>query len=235
MRKRKELTVAEEMKIIFSLGVYEKKRPLKAATFESPTFHPQPRIRSDANEVKRSCESTPVGDDLTPLTVLLTGDVPSKPVGGFGTQGNEFKPKRKSDFTNRSVTVPDGMFSLGDVAEYLGTLRQDVRKVAGLMGMLERLPGRNTYAPITEAQAKVLIQHFRLRSALMLRKDGVLAKSARGETVGRQPKKKRVVSGVENPTNDTTADHESTGEQLNGGTEVFGDRVPASEMCGDKT
>lgn len=74
----------------------------------------------------------------------------------------------------RSPKVPSYMFTLKDLSEYLGIHIRDIREGAVALGLVHKLPGRDVYGPMDRQAAKALIQHFRLRSARLLMRNGVL-------------------------------------------------------------
>lgn len=181
---------------IFSLGVRPRKRPpkekvkkprkrarkKKKRSVSRRRLLPIPSPTTPNLSVQQSCESSPVELDLMPLKTLLTSPVARLPLGGFDSE-NVKKRKAKAHIYKggNEVRPPARTYSVGDMATYLNVPRLAITRVAGMLGYLKRLSGRYMYAPFSETQAKALIQHFRLRSARLLMKNGRLAKEARSK------------------------------------------------------
>jgi hypothetical protein len=128
----------------------------------SPKIPPIPsNLRSASGRRSRSCESTPSRKVDDPFHVELP---PPRTLSSPQKRGQTAKGRRsKKHLAGQRVRVPWDMFSISDIAEYLGVQVRTVRKTAGVLGMLQRLPGLQFYAPLTREQAKRLIHVHRLR------------------------------------------------------------------------
>lgn len=74
------------------------------------------------------------------------------------------RPSGSKHFVERrKLRVPWDMFSVNDIAEYMGINRKVVRKCAIAMGLVAKLPGRNVYGPMDRDAAKRLIHYLHCR------------------------------------------------------------------------
>jgi hypothetical protein len=164
--ERRQLTKEEQLAEIMSLGSIQGTRRLGALRRKHKSSIPSKKSKRKRSP-KQACESIPVGDDLTPLSRVVIGELRHK----------EAPVLRLS--RNKLVNIPDDMFLISDIAEYLGIKTRDANKAAAHLGLVDRRLNSRTYPPVTAAQAKQLIQHVRLAKARVLKSNGVIARDSR--------------------------------------------------------